>query len=58
VARDYLGGHPARPVLVVEVADSSLACWRYESVETFRPPASVRPLARPGARVAVVDLLP
>jgi len=100
VARDYLGGHPARPVLVVEVADSSLAWdredkgslyaragitdywivnlidrvlevyrrpvsdlsasfgWRYESVGTFRPPASVSPLARPAARVAVADLLP
>ncbi|MGH7390636.1 MAG: Uma2 family endonuclease [Candidatus Rokuibacteriota bacterium] len=98
--RDYLGGHPARPVLVVEVAGSSLVWdrehkgslyaragitdywivnlvdrvlevyrrplsdmaapfgWRYESVETFRPPASVSPLARPGAQVTVADLLP
>ncbi len=98
--RDHLCGHPARPVLVVEVADSTLAWdrankgslyaragvtdywivnlvdrvlevyrrpisdmsapfgWRYESVETHRPPASVSPLARPGVPVAVADLLP
>ena len=98
--RDYVGGHPARPVLVVEVADTSLAAdrerkgslyarggiadywivnlvdrvlevyrepvpdpsapfgWRYESVDTLRPPAGVSPLAVPRARVAVADLLP
>lgn len=98
--RDYLAGHPARPVLVVEVADTSLASdrehkgslyaragiadywivnlvdralevyreplpdapapfgWRYTSVDTLRPPASVSPLVMPGARLAVADLLP
>ena len=98
--RDYLGGHPATPVLVVEVAETSLASdrddkgslyargriadywivnlvdrtlevyrepvpdgsapfgWRYGSVEVVRPPANVSPLAAPGARVAVADLLP
>jgi len=98
--RDYVGGHPATPVLVVEVAETSLAWdrehkgslyargrvadywivnlvdrvlevyrepvpdaaapfgWRYESMDTLRPPASVSPLAQPGARVAVADLLP
>ena len=32
--------------------------WRYGSVEVVRPPANVSPLAAPGARVAVADLLP
>jgi Uma2 family endonuclease len=98
--RDYLRGHPARPVLVVEVAESSLDFdrkqkaglyarggvtdywiinlvdrtvevyrepvpdpaapfgWRYRSIEAFRPPATVAPLAKPEALVAVADLLP
>jgi Uma2 family endonuclease len=98
--RDYLAGHPARPVLVVEVAESSLDFdrkqkgslyarggitdywivnlvdravevyreripdpaaafgWRYRSVDVLRPPATVAPLARPSARLAVTDLLP
>jgi Uma2 family endonuclease len=91
--------HPARPVLIVEVADSSLAFdrgrkaslyaragiadywllnlvdgdltvyrrpartatpagWRYRSVTVHRPPATVSPLAAPGARIRIADLLP
>src|SRR5437588_358175 len=30
----------------------------YRSVETFRAPAVIAPLAAPGARIAVADLLP
>src|SRR5262245_48776250 len=98
--RDYAGEHPARPVLVVEVSESSLALdrdykgslyaragvadywilnlgdrslavyrhpgpdrdaafgWRYESIETVRGDGSVEPLAMPGRRVRVTDLLP
>lgn len=98
--RDHLGGHPARPVLVVEVAESSLAWdradkgslyaragitdywivnlldrvlevyrrpisdmaasfgWRYESMETLRPPLGIAPLANLDVQVAVADLLP
>ncbi|MGH7391701.1 MAG: Uma2 family endonuclease [Candidatus Rokuibacteriota bacterium] len=98
--RDYVAGHPARPVLVVEVSESSLAIdrdhkgslyaragladywivnlvdgvlevyrepgrdpaapfgWRYGSVEMRGPETSVVPLASPGARIRVADLLP
>jgi len=98
--RDYAAGHPSRPVLVVEVSESSLAFdrhhkgsvyaragladywivnlvdrvlevyldpvqdsaaafgWRYGSVESFRPGASISPLALSDARVSVLDLLP
>jgi Uma2 family endonuclease len=98
--RDYLARHPSRPVLVVEVSESSLALdrdhkgslyaragladywivnlvdrllevhrepdpdpatsfgWRYRSVEVLGRQASVAPLARPGVRIPVADLLP
>lgn len=98
--RDYVAAHPARPVLVVEVGESSLALdrehkgslyaragltdywivnlvdrvlevyrepasdsaapfgWRYQFVEMLGREASVSPLALPGARIRVVDLLP
>jgi Uma2 family endonuclease len=98
--RDYLSEHPARPALLVEVAESSLAFdrghkgslyaragltdywivnlvdavleiyrrpaldrsaefgWRYLDVQTFRPGATVSPLARPDVTVAVAELLP
>jgi len=32
--------------------------WRFRSVESFGPEASVSPLARSGSGVRVVDLLP
>jgi Uma2 family endonuclease len=32
--------------------------WRYRSVETLRPPATVRPLVAPGVSIRVADLLP
>jgi len=32
--------------------------WRYGSVEVLRPPATVTPLAAPGASIPVADLLP
>jgi len=98
--RDYLAGHPARPVLVVEISESSLALdrdhkgslyaragltdywivnlmdrvlevrrepepdpaasfgWHYRSVEVLRREATISPLALPGARIRVSDLLP
>lgn len=98
--RDYVAAHPSRPVLVVEVSESSLALdrhhkgslyaragladywivnlvdgvlevhrdpgpdpaaafgWRYRSAEALGRDASVSPLALPGARVRVGDLLP
>jgi Uma2 family endonuclease len=96
--RDYAGAHPASPVLVVEVADSSLrkdrvrkaalyaragiadywivnlndrvlevyrepartaaGRWKYRSVSLLRPRATVAPLAAPGHRVHVAELLP
>ena len=98
--RDYVAAHPARPVLVVEVSESSLALdrhhkgslyaraglddywivnlvdrvlevyrhpgpdpaasfgWRYSPAEVFGREASVSPLALPGARIRVADLLP
>jgi Uma2 family endonuclease len=96
--RDYLEAHPSTPLLVVEVALSSLVTdrlrkarlyaragvadyWivnlvdrvlevyreparasagrsKYRSVRLLRPGAVVSPLAVPGARVRVRDLLP
>jgi Uma2 family endonuclease len=98
--RDYVTAHPSRPVLVVEVSESSLALdrhhkgslyaraglddywivnlvnrvlevrrnpgpdpaasfgWRYQSVEVLERGASLSPLALPGARIRVADLLP
>lgn len=32
--------------------------WAYHSVEVFRPPAVVAPLAVPGRAIPVADLLP
>jgi Uma2 family endonuclease len=32
--------------------------WRYRTVETLRPPASVAPLIAPGTAIPVADLLP
>ena len=32
--------------------------WAYRSIEALRPPAAVTPLAAPGARIPVADLLP
>jgi len=97
--RDYVAGHPSRPVLVVEVSESSLLLdrdhkgslyaragladywivnladqtlevyrdpgpdpaasfgWRYRSVEVQSGEAGVSPLALPGARMLVSDLL-
>ena len=40
-----------------EAADARYG-WRYRSVETLRPPASVAPLLAPDAAIAVADLLP
>jgi Uma2 family endonuclease len=99
-ARDYRDAHPARPVLLVEVADSSLATdrerkgslyaragvsdywiidlidrvlqvhrepapnpaapfgWGYRSLTLFRPGSWIEPLAAPGTRIPVADLLP
>jgi Uma2 family endonuclease len=99
-ARDYVREHPARPVLVVEVALSSLPLdrhhkgslyaraqlddywvvnlaervlevyreptgdvtapfgWRYASVQALGAASSITPLAAPGGRVLVSDLLP
>jgi Uma2 family endonuclease len=98
--RDYVVEHPAQPVLVVEVSESSLALdrdykgslyaragladywilnlgdrclevyrdpgpdtdtafgWRYLSVDIVRGDGFVEPLATPGRRVRVIDLLP
>jgi Uma2 family endonuclease len=39
------------------VADAAHG-WAYRSVDTLRPPATVTPLAVPGARIPVADLLP
>ena len=97
---DYAEAHPARPVLVVEVAESSLRIdrelkaslyarggvedywivnlvdrvlevhrdaapagtepfgWRYTSVTSLAPGASVAPLACPGIPVDIVALFP
>ncbi|MEX2146881.1 MAG: Uma2 family endonuclease [Candidatus Rokuibacteriota bacterium] len=96
----YRRGHPGRPALIVEVAESSYRIdhnykaslyaragvaeywivdvvrdtvevhrepeasaaaahgWHYGTVETFRPPASVRALIAPAVAIAVADLLP
>ena len=96
----YVDEHPAHPLLIVEVAESSYRIdrgykaslyaraavpeywivdllhetvevyrepeaseaarygWRYRSVETLRPPASVMPLLAPDRSIAVADLLP
>lgn len=96
----YLDAHPSRPVLIVEVAETSyridrryktslyararvpeywivdlvhgtlevhrepeasataLYGWRYGSVETLRPPATVTPLVAPTRPIPVTDLLP
>ena len=63
--RDYVAAHPSRPVLVVEVADSSLALdrlrkggWKYDSVRLLRRNAIVTPLAAPRARIRIEALLP
>ena len=32
--------------------------WRYASLETLEPSASAAPLAAPGARIPISDLLP
>jgi hypothetical protein len=98
--RDYVGAHPSRPALIVEVSESSLLLdreqkgslyaragfadyWivnlvdrvlevyrepgpdstaslgsRYRSVTVLGPEASVAPLAVPGARIRVANLLP
>lgn len=98
--RSYLGGHPMRPVLVIEVAESSLGldrdtkgslyaraglpdywvvnlvdrvlevyrepvidstarfAWRYGRAQVLGPLETVSPLALPGRRIAVADLLP
>jgi hypothetical protein len=66
---DYREMHPDRPVLAVEVAESSLSFdrehkgaalygWRYRSVSMLAPLAVVAPLAFPSSRIAVADLLP
>ena len=67
---DYRRSHPSRPVLTVEIAESSLAIdrrhkgsvvrpgWRYARVEVFDASARVSPLAKPDASVRVSDLLP
>ena len=98
--RDYGPDPPARPILTVEVAESSLAIdrqhkgslyaragladywvvnlidrvvevyrepvpdaeapfgWRYASCERLGPTQMVTPVAQPGARIRVADLLP
>jgi len=95
--RDYVAGHPSRPILVVEVSESSLAFdrhhkgsvyaragladywilnlvdrvlevsrdpvqdpaaafgWRYRSVESLGPEASISPLARSSITCEVVQ---
>ena len=97
---NYLAEHPSRPLLIVEVAQSSYRIdheykaslyaraavpeywivdlvheavevhrdaeesadarygWRYRSVQTLRPPATIAPLLAPGRPIAVADLLP
>ena len=98
--RDHVSDHPSRPVLVLEVSESSLALdrehkgslyaragltdywivnliddtlevyrdpvpdpaasfgWRYGAVAVLPREASVAPLALPGARIRVADLIP
>src|SRR6266851_5298003 len=66
--RDYQTGHPSRPVLVIEVSETSVALdrepdpaapfgWRYRSVIVLGRGASVSPLALPGRRIPIADLL-
>lgn len=97
---DYRHGHPTRPALVIEVAESSVAFdrvhkgslyaragiqdywivnlvdrvlevhrepgpdasapfgWRYRSVVTLGPPATVSPLGVAAGQIVVADLLP
>jgi len=99
-ARTYRDAHPARAVLIVEVAEASYRIdheykaslyaragiadywiidlvrhalevhrdpeespgspcgWRYRSVVTLHPPATVAPLLLPGGAIPVADLLP
>jgi hypothetical protein len=45
--RDYLAGHPSRPVLLVEVADASLAFDREHKGSLY---ARARPLIQERAR--------
>lgn len=98
--RDYVAGHPSRPVLLLEVAEASLAFdrehkgslyarahvhdywivnlvdhvlevhrdpapstaapygWRFSTQRRLDAADSVSPLAAPGARILVADLLP
>jgi len=39
-------------------ASDAVYSWVYQSIEVLRPPATVTPLAAPGARIPVADLLP
>jgi Uma2 family endonuclease len=97
---DYADAHPSTPLLLVEIAETSLALdrrhkaglyaragiadywivnlvdlllevsrepvasgaaragWEYASVQVLTRGAAVSPLAAPGARIAVTDLLP
>jgi hypothetical protein len=59
-ARETIDAIPSRPVLIVEIADTSLHFdrWRYGNAQTVARPASIAPLALPSARIAVADLLP
>ena len=41
-----------------EASPAALHGWRYRSVQTLRPPATVAPLVAPGAAISVADLLP
>ena len=63
--REYAGEHPARPVLVVEVALASVALDRdhkgilyARSLQRLSAESSITPLAAPGVSVRVSDLLP
>jgi Uma2 family endonuclease len=96
----YRDAHPSRPVLIVEVAETSYRIdhgykaslyaragvpeywlvdvvretvevhrnpeasseamhgWRYATIETLRPPATITPMISPQAEIVVADLLP
>lgn len=41
-----------------EASPDASGGWRYRSVVTLRPPATVAPLASPGTPIPVADLLP
>jgi Uma2 family endonuclease len=62
--RDYLDAHPSRPVLLVEVAETSLANDRLRKGGLYARPGIadywvvVTPLAAPRARIRVAALLP